>query len=278
VNGPDPRSTLARPDLASARLEGLVRAARYASETAMLCAVPTAPVRRAPSPVAEQVDQLLFGEAFDVAEVAGDWAWGEARRDGYVGFVRQADLERLAAAPTHRLAALRAYALSGPDIKAPAVGLLSINALLRIEAVEGAFVLATGLGWVARRALEPIGAFETDFVAVAERFVGAAYLWGGREAGGVDCSGLVQQALLACGRACPRDSDQQRLLGKPAPVDDLRRGDLVFWERHVAIMTDGSTVLHANGIRGCAMVEPLADAVREREQAGAGRPIAHRRL
>ena len=64
--------------------------------------------------------------------------------------------------------------------------------------------------------LAPIDRNEKDFVAVAERFVGVPYLWGGKTALGLDCSGLVQIALTACGVPCPRDSDmQEAALGTP---------------------------------------------------------------
>ncbi len=109
--------------------------------------------------------------------------------------------------------------------------------------------------------LAPLGRVETDFVAVAERFVGAAYLWGGREAGGVDCSGLVQQALFACGRACPRDADLQEDLGVAAAPDAPQRGDLVFWHGHVAIMLDEARIVHANGYHAAVAIEPLAEAI-----------------
>jgi cell wall-associated NlpC family hydrolase len=113
---------------------------------------------------------------------------------------------------------------------------------------------------------------------VAERFVGAAYLWGGREAEGVDCSGLVQQAMLACGRACPRDTDLQAALGAPVAPGALRRGDLVFWRGHVAIMVDPARIVHANGHHAATVTEPLAEAIARIAAAGSGQPTAYRRI
>jgi cell wall-associated NlpC family hydrolase len=118
--------------------------------------------------------------------------------------------------------------------------------------------------------LKPIGDYEQDFVAVAERFLGVPYLWGGKTALGLDCSGLVQVALTACGIACPRDSDmQEAALGAPvAGRADLRRGDLVFWKGHVAIARDRDTMLHANAYHMAVAIEPIAQALARISAAG----------
>ena len=279
MNAPDPRLTLARAGLADARLEGIMAAARYETTTPLRCIAPATALRRDPAPGGEQRDQLLHGEVFDVLEEAGGWAWGQARRDGYVGFVDRAALAQAGPAPTHRVAALRSYVYAAPDVTSPASGPLSINSLVRISEHDGRFARVADLsGWMAARHLAPIGQVETDFVAVAERFVGAAYLWGGREAQGVDCSGLVQQALMASGRSCPRDADLQQGMGREVESGSLGRGDLVFWAGHVAIMIDDAHIVHANGYHAAVAIEPLVHAITRIDAAGVGQPIAYRRL
>ena len=131
-------------------------------------------------------------------------------------------------------------------------------------------------GWFVDEHLVPIGQAEADHAAVAERFVGAPYLWGGRESLGLDCSGLVQQALYACGRDCPRDSDQQAAMGRP--VEAPRRGDLVFWRGHVAIMISEVDIIHANAWHMAVAVEPLGEAVARIGRLGGGEPTVYRRL
>lgn len=272
----DHRVTAARGDLASRDLEGLVRAEAYADPRRMTVTVAAAALRRAPDREAEQVDQVLFGEAFDVLDEEDGYAWGQAPRDGYVGFVAMADLAPAAPPPTHRVSAIRTYAFAQASIKSRALGPYSINSLAAVEAREGRFVKAANSGWFVEAHLAPIGVFETDPVAVAERFLGAPYLWGGRESLGLDCSGLVQQALLACGRACPRDTDQQERMGRP--VEDLRRGDLVFWKGHVGMMLDAERILHANAFHMATAIEPLAVTRARYVAGGVGEPTAYRRV
>lgn len=271
----DPRLTLAREGVAARSLEGLVPAERYVDTTVRQVAVPTAALRRAPAADAEQLDQVLFGELFEVLDEADGWAFGQARRDGYVGYVEAASLAAAGPPPTHTVRALRTYGYSGPSIKTAPIGLYSMNTVLAAEGREGRFVKTAG-GWFVEDHLSPIDQPAADFVAVAERFVGAPYFWGGRTSVGLDCSGLVQQALYAVGQPCPRDSDQQAAMGEP--VEHLKRGDLVFWKGHVAIMVNDTDIVHANGAAMAVTVEPLAVAIERTRTNGGGEPTAYRRL
>lgn len=274
----DPRLTPIRDGIAARSLEGVVPAEVYLDPRPMVCAAPAAAIRRAPDASAEQMDQLLFGESFDVIEEEGAFVWGQARCDGYVGFVEAASLAPRQAAPTHRISALRTYAFAEPSIKSRAIGPYSLNALVRVEAEEGRLLKVTGAGWMAAGHLSPIGVFEDEPAAVAERYLAAPYLWGGRESLGLDCSGLVQQALLACGMACPRDTDQQQALGREIGRQAFGRGDLVFWKGHVAVGLDAQRIIHANAHHMAVAIEPLDAAIERIKAAGSGEPAAFRRL
>lgn len=279
VHAYDPRLTLARADLAEQALEGILPAAVYAPVQPMQCQASVAAVRASPDLQARQNDQLIFGEAFDVVETSEGWAWGQARRDGYVGWVELSELAAPILSPTHRVCAIRTYAFSQPDLMSSQPRLLNLNSLVCVEDSRDRFLKVARAGWVAESHLAALDDFATDPVAVAEQHLGAPYQWGGRESVGLDCSGLVQQALFACGRACPRDADMQaEALGSPVAgsasgAGQLRRGDLVFWSGHVAMMLDAASVIHANGWRMQVSVDPLADVV-----ARVGPPVALRRL
>lgn len=258
----DPRNTLARDDLAAEALEGIVRAERYVRPEPMQCVAAASAIRRGPAAAAEQMDQILFGEVFDVAERRDGWLWGQARRDGYVGWVREDALAGPVIAPTHRVAALRTQAHPEPDMKTGPGMLLAMNALVTVEAREGRFVRLARAGWVAESHLGDLLTFEDDIAAVAELHLGAPYQWGGRDSVGLDCSGLVQQALFACGKGCPRDADMQEVeLGRVIDQEVRARGDLVFWKDHVGILLDADRLIHANGFHMAVAVESLGEAM-----------------
>jgi cell wall-associated NlpC family hydrolase len=279
AKGGDPRVTPLRDGVAGSSLEGILRAEVYLEPTVRVCVMPASGIYRSPDLRSEQMDQLLFGETFEVIEEeAGGFVWGQARRDGYVGFVWAHALAPPGAEPTHRISALRTYAFAEASIKSRAGGPFSMNALVAVEAQEGRLAKVAGAGWMAAEHLGPVGLFEMDWAAVAERFLGAPYLWGGRDSLGLDCSGLVQQALFACGMACPRDADQQADLGREIGRDEFGRGDLVFWKGHVAIGLDQERIVHANGHHMMVAIEPLETALTRIEAAGSGKPTAFRRL
>jgi cell wall-associated NlpC family hydrolase len=255
----------------------VVAAERYDSPAPRQVAVPAAALRKAPHPLAEQWDQLLFGERFRVLEVKDGFAWGQAARDGYVGYVAIDDLAAPGAPATHQVAAIRTYAFAEPDIKSRPVGLYSRGALTAIEATDGRFARGEGTGWFIAAHLAPIGVTAIDPVAAALDYLGAAYQWGGRESSGLDCSGLVQQALAACGRAVPRDTDMQLAFFAPVDEAERRRGDLVFWRGHVAVLLDAATILHANAHHMAVAIEPLDEAVARIAAAGGGPVTGWRR-
>jgi len=278
----DQRLTPARPDLAALHLRGRVEAARFVEGRRMRVLSPCAPMRRQPRPDAPLDTEALHGEVVTVYEQSEEgWAWGQIETDGYVGYLPSEALAAEAASPTHRVAALRTFIYPGPSIKLPPVGALSLGSRLAVAREEGTFAVTGDGGFVFAAHLAPVDAAEPDFVAVAERFLGVPYLWGGRTSLGLDCSGLVQVALGAAGQAAPRDSDQQEAaLGAPLQIGDdlsgLARGDLIFWRGHVGVMLDAERLLHANGHHMAVAVEPLRDA-RDRIRANSYGPITSAR-
>jgi cell wall-associated NlpC family hydrolase len=268
--------------VAAADVEGLCAARDYRQPTFMTLTTERGAIRRAPDASAEQMDELVFGEGFEGLCAEGSFMFGRAVRDGYVGWVEAAALEPYAGAPSHRIGALFSLVLEEPSLRAPVRMRLCMNALVSTGREEGRFTELKGGGFAPTRHLRPLGAFAEDPVVEALKFLGVPYHWGGRTALGVDCSGLVQQAFYACGLACPRDSDQQESLGRAicaagTPPTHLQRGDLVFWKGHVGVMTDPSTLLHANAYHMAVAQEPLAEAIDRIEAAGGGPTTAFRR-
>ncbi len=257
----DPRVVAIRPDLADIAVAGQHFAPHYAAPMMRSCVLPAAPLRAAPSLAAEQTSELLFGEGFALLDLTGGWAWGYCLADHYVGYL-SADALGTPIAPTHRVAMREAMLHSAPDAASGGPAVLPRGAQVMGEA-EGEW-LATAHGYLPLAALVEVGADHDDPAAIAEDMIGTPYVWGGRTAKGIDCSGLVQVAWGAAGVQLPRDSDLQLAAlndDKDVAPTDLARGDLVFFPGHVGIMADHDKIVHASQHWMEAKVEPLADLI-----------------
>jgi len=236
-----------------------------------------APLWSRPDPSRGWASQVLYGETVTVYEEKDGWAWVQAEPDGYVGYVPAGALSADVTAPSHRVSVPGTFIYAEPDAKALTGLHLGLNALVRVAetGVETSlgFARLAGGGFVPARHLAGLATFAPDFVAVAEQLVGAPYVWGGKTRLGLDCSGLVQAAMHAAGLDCPRDGDMQMAeLGTPVEVRGdlagLRRGDLAFWKGHVGILTDITTLLHANAHHMAVAAEPLMGAVERIARSG----------
>ena len=258
----DPRVTPVRPDLAAQYLEGKVTAARFVQGEEREVIDAQAAVRQHPSPDAPLMTEALMGERVTVYEFNEEgWAWGQLAADGYVGWLPASALLAPRDAPTHKVTALRTLAFPGPSIKLPPVTMPPLGSRVAVVREQEQFAV-TAIGFVPANHLAPLEHRETDFVAVAERFLGTPYLWGGKTNYGLDCSGLAQVALNACGIPCPRDSDMiERALGHAIDITQARRGDLVFWKGHMAIVRDEATFVHANAFHMAVAIEPIGEAI-----------------
>ncbi|ESZ03570.1 NlpC/P60 family protein [Mesorhizobium sp. M1060] len=266
----DARLHAFRSDLADARLKGEVSADRFVTGRPARITASVADVRKAPRPDAGVNTQVLLGDDVLVFEEAEGWAWVQAERDGYVGYVGATMLGPREHAPTHIIAAPRTFLYPGPDLRFPISGQFSMGSTVTVTGAAETrgthyALLPSGEALIAGH-VRPISDIAADYVSVAEMFLGTPYLWGGTSGFGIDCSGLVQLAMRMAGRNVLRDSDMQAAgLGEPLdPGFDyagLKRGDLVFWKGHVAIMTDAETMIHANGHTMLVSREGLKEAI-----------------
>ncbi|WP_347312334.1 NlpC/P60 family protein [Defluviimonas sp. SAOS-178_SWC] len=273
----DRRLTPANGRVAHVSLKGEVAADRYVTGDWARIVRPLADLLAEPGGRRDR--QVLMGERLLVLDRHEGFAFVKTEKDGYCGYLPEeavgADLT-----PSHWVAAPATHLYRAPDLKTPEVASLTMGARLTVVAEHPRFMeTADGL-FVPRPHVARIGDWAKDPAGVAERFFGTPYLWGGNSRSGIDCSGLVQAALTACGIPCPGDSDmQERALGAVLPKDaPYRRGDLFFWKGHVAMAVAPDRLIHANGFHMAVGYEGIAEAIARIEGQGEGPVTSVRRL
>lgn len=283
--------------VADISVKGEAEAARFVTPTAMRVALTVAPLFDSVEPGHWRRErELVLHEVFNVLEDGGTWVFGYAARDGYVGYMQRSALGPAdEIAPTHVVAARQSYLTSVPELKNKEEMIpISFGTALEVIAThengrwaevetlrsEPQDFKTTYSDYVPLAHLRPLTTRESDPVEVAERFIGTPYHWGGNSGFGIDCSGLVQAACLACGIPCPGDSDMQAAeLGETLPVEaPLRRGDLMFWKGHVAWVAGENLILHANAHHMAVAFEPMDRAIVRIKRQGDGDVTRRARL
>lgn len=252
----DPRLLAANENVAALELKGSVKAKKFVKGDRYQGCQPVTGIYQKPN--GTLTCELLCGNDFRVLEQVGGWCFGQVIKDGYVGYALAKNLTP-ATDKTHYVNTLGTGIYQQGDIKSKFLKWLPHGTRLRVAGTEGRFARLASGQFVTVNHLRKIGDWEGDFVSIAERYLNVPYLWGGNSPLGIDCSGLVSNALTHVGMESPRDSDQQFadlgiLLDKS---ERPRRGDLVFWEGHVGIMVNEHMMLHATAYHMLVVVESL---------------------
>ena len=272
----DPRLTPANEIVACSSLKGKIKHSNFIEGKNYQINVPLVDLLSAPD--GKRNRQLIYGSKVKYFGAAEGWAFIQNTYDSYVGYVPQNTITS-ETKRTHIVTASLAHVFLEPNIKSKNIDILPLTSRVSGKTVENGF-LETELGWISVAQLKRKTELPEDPVEVSKLLQNAPYLWGGNTSLGIDCSGLIQISMLLCGLDCPGDSDQQmKALGQNLDIGSSRkRGDILFWEGHVAWAVNESQILHANAYHMATVTEEADEAIERIKKQDNNNVIAHKRL
>lgn len=223
------------------------------------------PLRASASETAEQVTQMLFGETCVVVDEQPRWlrvrveadgqeGWADAKMLAPLGADEETAVEAARSAATARVKVPMAYAVSENNrqtIPLTAGTLLPEYNAGRFRLLGVSFLIDPAM--VAPEAL-PLNA--ESLMQTTRFFLNIPYLWGGKNALGMDCSGFTQVVMSLFGHVLPRNASEQALCGTEVKsLADAQAGDLAFFDHapenthigHVGILLDSKRIIHCSG-------------------------------
>ena len=224
-----------------------------------VCNLSLVPLRAEPSDKSEIYSQLLFGDHFTILETSGKWIRLITAYDGYEGWLDHkqfAEIDQVAFVGLHDLNAVLGLSISHRVIKTAVNESLNLLAGTNIPLIENNCFYIDDIEYrLDGNAVKPSKEnFNRDIADAAMFYLNTPYLWGGRSAFGIDCSGFSQMVFKQFGIRLKRDAWQQAGQGEPVDfLQEAKAGDLAFFDNeegritHVGIMLNSSQIIHSSG-------------------------------
>lgn len=214
--------------------------------------------------------ECLYGESFEIIKIENNLCYGTLLTDRYKGWLNFSDLGELPE-PNHRVLSIRTFVNEKNDVKSKTISSLPLGSQTHVVSEVGDwFKIFLGFkhikfGFVPKKHLIQISRKLLDWVSVAESLVNTPYKWGGRDSIGIDCSSLVQLSLQTAGISIGRNSSEQKIFKKLhlIDLDHTKRGDLIFWDGHVGIITSEKQMIHANAFKMMVSIENIQDVIKQ---------------
>jgi cell wall-associated NlpC family hydrolase len=220
---------------------------------------PLSNIYKKPSKVSEVTSQIIYGEKFKVLSKNKNWLRIKTSYDNYVGYIKNKDYTG-DYNPTHKVFGLKVSIFNKQKNKTKYS--LPFASKISIIQTDKKFVEFEKNKWIIKKDIKKIDHVEKDYLKVLKLFLKTKYTWGGKTYKGIDCSAILQLFYYYNNRFYPRDTkDQLRFSKSNIKIKKFKKGDVIFWEGHVAICIDTKNLIHAYGSEKKVLIMPITKTI-----------------
>ena len=202
-------------------------------------------IYKKPNVVSEVTSQILYGEKFKIISKNKNWIKIKVSFDNYTGYIKNKDYTK-DHKPTHKIFILKANIYNKQKNKTK----YFLPFASRISMIQESkkFIEFEKNKWIKKSDVKNINHIEKDYLKVLKFFLKTKYVWGGKTYKGVDCSAILQLFYYYNNKFYPRDTKDQLKYSKGnIKIKKFKKGDVLFWEGHVAVCINAKKLIHAYG-------------------------------
>ena len=220
---------------------------------------PFSNIYKLPNIRSEVTSQILYGERFKILSKRKGWIKIKSLYDRYSGFIKDKKYVKELKI-SHKVSNIQANIFNKPNVRTKKK-LYFGSKLSAIEKRNG-FVRFEKNCWVKLKDIKKIAHKEKDFVKIFKLFLKTKYVWGGKTSKGIDCSALLQIFFYYNNLFYPRDTKDQIKYSTKKKSKKFKKGDIIFWEGHVAICINSKQLIHAYGPEKRVIIMPITKTIK----------------
>ncbi len=215
-------------------------------------------IYKKPTEISEVTSQILYGEKFEILSKKKYWLKIKIKFDNYIGYIKNKNYTKNHR-PTHKIYSLKATVINKLDNTKTYLPFAS-----RISIIQERkdYIEYEKNKWIKKKDIKKIKHIEKDYLKILKLFINTKYMWGGKTYQGVDCSAILQLFFYYNGRFYPRDTKEQiKYSSKNIKRKTFKKGDVIFWDGHVAICIDSKKLIHAYGPKRKVLIMSIKETI-----------------
>ena len=211
----------------------------------------------------EVTSQILYGEKFKILSKSKKWIKIKTLFDNYIGYIENKDYVTKHY-PKYKVYSLKASIFNKQNKKIKTF--LPFGSKIEEINKKKNYIEFEKNKLIKKKDIKIINHKEKNFSKIFKLFLNTKYLWGGKTFKGIDCSALLQMFYYYNQSFYPRDTVDQIKYSKGKIMKKrFKKGDIIFWEGHVAICLNSKKLIHAYGPKKKVLIMSILETIKRIE-------------